>query len=115
MATIPNSTILPRTVYESPCHRVRVVREGPRDFALFLDDRYTKSYPFAFQAEHDGGLWLHEQSLELAAQLATPHEGPHIITEAPTRHAMYLDGQMVGFARTKDEARRNLQEVMEET
>jgi len=127
MATIPNSTILPRTVYESPCHRVRVVREGPRDFALFLDDRYTKRYPSAFQAEHDGGLWLHEQSLELAAQLADeaamsdaaaqpaiPHEGPYIVTEASTRHAMYLDGLIVGFARTREEARRTLRELISE-
>ena len=70
MSTSLNSTITPRTVYESPCGRVRIVRDGPRDFALYLDDRYTKSYPFSFQAEHEGGLWLHEQSLELAAQLA---------------------------------------------
>jgi len=49
------------------------------------------------------------------ASPAIPHEGPYIVTEAPTRHAMYLDGLIVGFARTKDEARRTLQEVMEET
>jgi hypothetical protein len=70
MATTPDSTTAPRTVCASPCGRVRVQRDGPGDFALYLDDCYTKSYEDSAQAEHDGSVWLHEQAQELAAQLA---------------------------------------------
>ena len=50
--------------------RTRTKRDGPRDFALYLNGQYTKSYAFAYQAEHDGGVWLHEQMEQLAADLA---------------------------------------------
>jgi hypothetical protein len=59
-----------RVVYESPCRLVRVERDGPRDFALYLHGQYTKSYKFQYQAEHDGGVWLEEQARELAVALA---------------------------------------------
>ena len=70
MSTTPDSTTAPCTVYASPCGRVRVECDGPHDFALYLDDRYARSYEGSAQAEHDGGVWLHEQAQELAAQLA---------------------------------------------
>lgn len=70
MATTLDSTTAPRTIYASPCGRVTVERDGPRDFALYLDDCYTKSYEHSAQAKHDGTVWLHEQTVELVAQLA---------------------------------------------
>jgi hypothetical protein len=70
MATTPDSTTSLNTVYASPCGRVRVERDGPHDFALYLDERYTGSYECSTQAEHDGAVWLHEQAMELAAVLA---------------------------------------------
>lgn len=69
MAAKTNSTTA-RTIYESPEGRVKVVREGNRDFSLYLDGFYTRSYEFAFQAEHEGGVWLTEQAAELTATLA---------------------------------------------
>jgi hypothetical protein len=43
-----------------------------------------------------------------------PPEGPHVITEAANAHAMYLDGQLIGVARTRDEAYATLAELMDE-
>jgi hypothetical protein len=46
--------------------------------------------------------------------MTIPPEGPYVITEAADTHAMYLDGQLVGVARTKDEAHATLAELMDE-
>jgi hypothetical protein len=70
MSATSSSTAASCIVYASPCGRVRVERDGPHHFALYLDDRYTGSYECSAQAEHDGDVWLHEQILELAALLA---------------------------------------------
>jgi hypothetical protein len=70
MSAKTNSTTAPRTIYASPCGRVRVERDGPRDFALYLDGVYVQSYAYSYQAEHEGGVWLHEQTQELVAILA---------------------------------------------
>jgi hypothetical protein len=43
-----------------------------------------------------------------------PAEGPYIITEANDTHAMYLDGQLVGLARTHPDAEVTLQELINE-
>jgi hypothetical protein len=43
-----------------------------------------------------------------------PPEGPYVITEANDSHAMYLDGQLIGVARTRDEAHATLAELMDE-
>ena len=81
MSTTPDSTTAPRIVYQTPCERVRVERDGPKDYSLYLDGVYTRSFARSWDAEHEGGMqreqhqrqpvvWLHEQTLELAAQLA---------------------------------------------
>jgi hypothetical protein len=69
MTAKTHSTTAERITFQTPCGRVKVVREGNRDFALSLDGFYTKSYDYSFQAEHEGGMWLHEQAEELALQL----------------------------------------------
>jgi hypothetical protein len=83
-------TIVPqdRTVYESPDGRIKVVRHASRDFSLFCDGQYTKSYEFQYQAEHDGAVWLEEQADELTAILAdeaaerdAEHDGELVITQ----------------------------------
>jgi hypothetical protein len=66
----PNSTTARHVTFQTPDGRVKVVRDGARDFALYLDGFYTSSYEFSYQAEHEGGVWLHEQTQELAAILA---------------------------------------------
>ncbi len=43
-----------------------------------------------------------------------PAEGPYVITEAAGTHAMYLDGQLIGVARTRDEAHATLAELIDE-
>jgi hypothetical protein len=113
----------------------KAIRYNPhtRDYDCFISidkgpEQYIGSAPthpeaegtcrdYAFQFYTDNSTPEKAALLALAddASSAIPHEGPHIITEAPARHAMYLDGLIVGFARTKEEARRTLQEVMEET
>ena len=70
MSTATHSTTAERITFQTPDGRVKVVRDGPRDFALYLDGLYVQSYVYSYQAEHDGGVWLHEQTLELAALLA---------------------------------------------
>jgi hypothetical protein len=71
-----------------------------RDYAYqFYSDTYTpeKAAPFALMDD---------------APPAIPREGPSVVAEAPTRHAMYLDGALVGFARTTSEARTTLDELI---
>lgn len=62
----------PRTTYESPCGRIRVVRLAAKDFALYEDGEYVGSFDYSFQAEHAGLVWLAEQAaqVELMAQQA---------------------------------------------
>jgi hypothetical protein len=43
-----------------------------------------------------------------------PPEGPYVITEAANAHAMEGDGQLIGVARTRDEAHTTLDELMDE-
>jgi hypothetical protein len=71
---------------------------------------------YAFQFYSDNSTPEKAALLALADDVppAIPHEGPHVVTEAPTRHAMYLDGLIVGFARTKEEARQTLRELISE-
>jgi hypothetical protein len=71
-----------RTVYDSPEGRVKVVRHGNRDYSLYLDGMFTKSYEYAFQAEHAGLVWLSEQAQQLAADLADEQTAKD--AEAPT-------------------------------
>lgn len=71
MATRKSTTsAFPRVSFESECKRVRVVAEAHRDYALFLDDRYSGSYTMSIEAEHEGLAWLNEQAAELAIELA---------------------------------------------
>jgi hypothetical protein len=55
---------------------------------------------------------------QLAAPLlppAIPAEGKHIIYDRETRdYAMYLDAQLIGFARTHHEAETSLDELVDE-
>ena len=91
MATTHSTT--PRTVYQSLCGRVTVVRDGPKDYSLHLDGVYTRSYERSWDAEHDGGVWLHEQ-----AEHATPtHEAPEALTLAHFcgRHRTEFDNSTI--------------------
>ena len=58
-----------RVVYESPEKRVRIERNSPRDFSLYLDDSYAGRFDFQFQAEAAAGAWMHEQVEALVAEL----------------------------------------------
>jgi hypothetical protein len=51
---------------------------------------------------------------DLLSRSSIPAEGPHIVTEAADTHAMYLDGQLVGVAHTRDDAEATLQELIDE-
>jgi hypothetical protein len=69
MTAKTHSTTAPRVVYQSPCARVKVMRDGPKDFSLYLDGVYSRSFERSWDAEHEGGMWLHEQAEALALQL----------------------------------------------
>jgi hypothetical protein len=58
----PKSTTSTRIVYQSPDGAVRVECDGPRDYALFLNDRYVRSYRSSAEAEVAAGVALHEQA-----------------------------------------------------
>jgi hypothetical protein len=73
-----------------------------------------RDYAFQFYSDNHTPEKAALLALVDDTQPAIPQEGPHVVTEAPTRHAMYLDGLIVGFARTKEEARRTLQELISE-
>src|SRR5215471_5441802 len=70
MATKAHFITPPRIVYQTPCGRVRVERDGPKDYSLYLDSIYARSFDRSWDAEHEGGMWLHEQAEALTAQLA---------------------------------------------
>lgn len=85
-------------------------------------DRETRDYtglfdgtPICFGRTHDEARQkLDAYVYDLLVRSTVPPEGPHVITEAANAHAMYLDGQLIGVARTFHEAQVTLGELMDE-
>jgi hypothetical protein len=124
MATSPHSItpeIAKRIVYNPETRDFDCfisIDEGPEQYigsAPTHPEAETTCRDYAFHFYSDNHTPEKAAPFALADDLPIiPHEGPHIVTEATTRHAMYLDGQLVGFARTKDEASCTLRELISE-
>jgi hypothetical protein len=123
MATLPDSTTpeITRRIAYNP---------QTEDYDCFIaididPEQYIGSapaYPEAVSLCRDYTYHYYEDTHtpEKAVQLALredpaiPREGPYIVKEASTFQAMYLDGLLVGFARTEGEAGLTLRELIAE-
>ena len=57
----------PRTVYKT--ERMEVIRNGFRDFSLYIDGELVSFHQEQFEAEHEGAVILEEMANDLAAGL----------------------------------------------
>lgn len=112
MATARNVTTASRITFQTPGGRVKVVRHGPKDFGLYLDGRYIQSYEQSFEAEHEGGVWLHEQADREACMPAPASSVTSISITHQAHEDVYhvrLNGRVVAYAATPSDALREAQ------
>lgn len=64
------SATAPRITYQNVAGTVRVECDGPRDYALFLDDNYAGSFRTSQAAIDEGDAWETRRAEALAADLA---------------------------------------------